>query len=278
MIMTNNTLKIGKIQYANLFPIFHYLDNRCDRSRYRFVKGVPSLLNKMLREDKLDISPSSSIEYLRNKSRYLLLPCFSISSYGPIKSILLFSKYPLKQLDGQLIAVSSETDTSAILLKIILRDFLSVHCRFRSVHDKSVRNILKTFGAVLLIGDAALAEARKLSSSPRQSAVPEIHDLGEIWYRHTGLPFVFALWVVKKKTVQRKRELVKSLSNHLVEAKKYAVNSLSLIAKDAPQRKWFGEKELIEYWKLISYDFTEKHLEGLRLFDTYAARKKAVMF
>ncbi len=276
--MNNNKLRIGKIQYANLFPIFHYLDRRCDISRYRFVKGVPSLLNKLLREDDLDISPSSSIEYLRNKSKYVLLPCFSISSFGPIRSILLFSKYPLNELDGKLIAVSSESETSSILLKIILKDFLSLNCRFKSVNDRNVKKTLSTFSAVLHIGDTALVEAKKLSSSGNQQAVPEIYDLGELWYKYTGLPFVFALWVVKNKTIQLKKELVKTLSDDLIDAKKYAVSNFSSIAKDAPQRKWFSEKELVEYWKLISYDFTEKHLEGLKLFDKYAARKKAVMF
>jgi chorismate dehydratase len=276
--MNNNKLRIGKIQYANLFPIFHYLDKRCDISRYRFIKGVPSHLNKLLREDKLDISPSSSIEYLRNKSKYLLLPCFSISSFGPIKSILLFSKYPLNELDGKLIAVSSESETSSMLLKIILKDFLSLNCRFKSVNDRSVKKALSTFSAVLLIGDTALVEANKLSSSGNRHTVPGIYDLGELWYKYTGLPFVFALWVVKNKTIQLKKELVKTLSDDLIDARKYAVSSFSSIAKDAPQRKWFSEKELVEYWELISYDFTEKHLEGLKLFDKYAARKKAVMF
>jgi len=276
--MNNNKLRIGKIQYANLFPIFHYLDRRCDISRYTFVKGVPSHLNKLLREDELDISPSSSIEYLRNKSKYLLLPCFSISSFGPIRSILLFSKYPLNELDGKLIAVSSESETSSILLKIILKDFLSLNCKFKSVNERSVRKTLSTFSAILHIGDTALVEAKKLSSSDNPHAVPKIYDLGELWYKYTGLPFVFALWVVKNKTIQLKKELVKALSDDLIDAKKYAVSSLSSIAKEAPQRKWFSEKELVEYWKLISYDFTEKHLEGLKLFDKYAARKKAVMF
>lgn len=276
--MNNNKLRIGRIQYANLFPIFHYIDRRCDISGYRFVKGVPAQLNKMLREDELDISPSSSIEYLRNKSKYLLLPCFSISSFGPIRSILLFSKYPLNELDGKLIAVSSESETSSMLLKIILKDFLSLNCKFKSVNDRSVRKTLSTFSAVLYIGDTALAEAKKLSSYDNQHSLPEVYDLGELWYKFTGLPFVFALWVVKNKTIQLKKELVKTLSDDLIEARKYAVNSFSSISKDAPQRKWFGEKELVEYWKLISYDFTEKHLDGLKLFDKYAARKKAVMF
>jgi predicted solute-binding protein len=42
------------------------------------------------------------------------------------------------------------------------------------------------------------------------------------------------------------------------------------IAKDAPHKKWFTEEELVRYWTTISYDFTEKHMEGLKLFEKYA--------
>ncbi|UCD35330.1 MAG: hypothetical protein JSU90_00440, partial [Nitrospiraceae bacterium] len=93
--MEKKKLKIGRIPYANLFPIFHYLDSECDHSRYRFIRGVPSSLNAMLRSGELDISPSSSIEFLRNKARYRVLPWHSISATGPIKSILLFSRIPI---------------------------------------------------------------------------------------------------------------------------------------------------------------------------------------
>ncbi|MBI4849794.1 MAG: hypothetical protein HY808_14685 [Nitrospirae bacterium] len=99
-----------------------------------------------------------------------------------------------------------------------------------------------------------------------------IYDLGELWFKYTGLPFVFALWVVRKDAVEEKKELIKKLSNELRNAKKYAGGKFPLIAKDAPQKKWLTEKELIDYWKIISYDFTEKHLEGLRLFEKYALK------
>ncbi|MBI4849222.1 MAG: menaquinone biosynthesis protein [Nitrospirae bacterium] len=143
--MKNQKLRIGRIPYANLFPIFYYLEKQCNHSAYRFVKGVPSKVNKMLREGRLDISPSSSIEYLRNKNKYLIVPYSSISSSGPIKSILLFSKYPLNELGGKAIALSSASETSTALLKIILKDFLSVKCKFRPTDHRSVKNILSTF-------------------------------------------------------------------------------------------------------------------------------------
>ncbi len=270
--MKDTKLKIGIIQYANVFPIFYYLDRKCDNSKYKFIKGVPSKLNKMLRDGEIDISPSSSIEYLRNKNKYLILPWFSISSSGPIKSILLFSKLPLHELGGKTVALSSESETSTVLLKIILKEFLSLQCRFRPTNQRSVKNILSSFSAVLLIGDTAMVEAKKLSAVSSRQSAPIIYDLGELWYKYTGLPFVFALWIVRKRAISEKGELVKAFAKDLIKAAKYADKKLSSIAREAPHRKWFGEKELVHYWKIISYDFTERYLEGLRLFEKYAKK------
>jgi len=278
--LKDNKLKVGRIPYANFFPVFYYFDRECKHTDYKFIKGVPSKLNKMLRDGKLDISPSSSIEFLRNKDRYLILPWFSVSSAGPIYSIRLFSKLPLHNLGGKEIALSSDSETSNVLLKIILEEFLSLKCRFRSTNRRSVKSILSTFSAVLHIGDTAMIEAKKLSAGGVNSKflTPNselyIYDLGELWFKHTGLPFVFALWIARKQAVAEKKELISKLSNDLIKARRYAGKKFKLIAKEAPQKKWLTEKELVDYWKNISYDFTEKHLEGLRLFEKYALKIK----
>jgi chorismate dehydratase len=264
--LKDSKLKVGRIPYANLFPIFYYLDTECDHSRYKFIEGVPSKLNRMLRDGQLDISPSSSVEFLRHKRKYVILPWFSISSTGPIKSILLFSKLPIEKLHGHTIAVTSESETSTLLLKIILKNFLSLSCRFRSTGQRSVKRILSTCSAVLHIGDTAMREAKKTIT---MNSGLYIYDLGELWDKYTGLPFVYALWIVRKKTVSQKWDQLKRFSEDLRKAVKYVNKKWNLIVKQAPQSKWFGEKELVNYWKSISYDFTERHMEGLRLFEKY---------
>lgn len=286
-ILKQKILRIGRIPYANLFPVFYYLDSTCDQTHYRFTKGVPSRLNKLLRDGKLDISPSSSIEYLRNRDRYLILPFFSISSSGPIDSILLFSKVPLNEMGGKTIAISSETETSVVLLKIILKEFLSIKCKFRTVKYRSVKSALSSFPAFLLIGDTAMKEAKKAvaekdhrfqsmqSVSCHPSPIthyPSVYkyDLAELWNLHTGLPFVFALWIVRKEAISDKKDLIMKLSIDLIHANRFASGKLDLIAKKFPNKKWLDEKSLVAYWKKISYNLTDKHMEGLRLFEKYA--------
>ena len=285
--MNAQKLLIGKIPYANLFPAYYYLEKKCNCKDYTLIKGVPSGLNKMLRNGKIDVSPSSSIEYLRHRNKYSIIPFFSISSAGPVCSIFLFSKLPLEKLHRKTIAVSSHSDTSVVLLKIILKNFFSLNCKFISVKSGSLKKILNAYPACLLIGDEAMREAKNTvtrcnvqvtgtttNTKPRnQNSLLYTYDLGDLWFKHTGLPFVFALWIVRKKSLVQKEGLVKRLSLDLIRAKEYASKNLSLIARQSPQRKWLSTRELVNYWKGISYDFTDKHMEGLRLFEKYAFMK-----
>ncbi len=280
-------LKIGKIPYANLFPTFYFLENRCDLSEYRFIQGIPSKLNRMLREGKLDISPSSSIEFLKHKDSYRILPWFSISSSGPIGSILLFSRLPLNKLQGKMIGLSADSDTSVVLLKIILKEFFSIRCRFTTLKHSRDED-LSTVSAFLLIGDKAMKEAKKHALPRSRKGIhpdlhvlgtdyfPETYDLGEVWYQQTGLPFVFALWIVRKSVISRKTKLLEKFSQDLIDAGKYTRNKLPSIARKAPQKEWLGTRDLVKYWKSISYDFTHTHLEGFRLFESLARKNRFI--
>ncbi|MBI5026253.1 MAG: menaquinone biosynthesis protein [Nitrospirae bacterium] len=271
--MKNLSLKIGKIPYANLFPIFYMLEKNCDCSQYEFVEGVPSMLNKMLRNGKIDVSPSSSIEYLRHKAKYSLIEGFSISSKGPAGSIFLFSKSPIKTLDKKTIAVSPHSETSVVLLKIIMKDFLSMRCKLKTVNG-NLNNILSSFPACLLIGDEAM-KTKKTALQTLNSGL-YIYDLGELWFKQTGLPFVFALWIARKKSLSEKRGLIEKFSSDLIKATAVAVKEFPLAARAAPQRQWLSEEELLKYWKGISYDFTDEHKKGLELFFKYAQKHEEI--
>jgi len=252
-------LRIGKIPYANLFPIFHTLEKECDCSSYEFIEGVPSKLNKMLRNGEIDVSPSSSIEYLKNPSLYRIIEGHSISSQGPIESILLFSKIPIGELNGGTIYVSSQSETSVALLDIILREFYGIQCRLHiSINPENSEG-----EAFLLIGDDALKHKAR---GNRQEA--RVYDLGELWYKKTGLPFVFALWIARREFGD-KEELLNKFIKDLNRAKEIAIKNFPETARHSPMRAFMSEDEIVSYWSRIDYDLTDNHKKGLELFDKY---------
>lgn len=255
-------LLIGEIHYANLFPIFYMLKRESDISGYEFIKGVPSDLNKKIREGRIDVSPSSSIEYLRHRDKYELIENHSISSIGPVGSILLFSNKPIEKLDKLTIFTSSASETSAALLRIVLNKFYGLDCGFQS-SNKKLKDVIRSGSAYLLIGDEALTEAVKWPGL-------YVYDIGELWYKHTGLPFTFALWIANKDCRTEKSEVYKKFIDDLNRAKISALNSMDAVAASCPLKDILSEEALLSYWEKISYDFSDEHRKGLSLFNAYA--------
>jgi len=122
-------LKVGRIPFGNLFPIFYILERDFDCSDLHFVDGVPSMLNKLLRNGEIDLSPSSSIEYLNHKDLYTYISGHSISSRGKAGSIFLFTQKLLSQMDGEIVQVTNQSATSIGLLKVISRRFYNVRLK-----------------------------------------------------------------------------------------------------------------------------------------------------
>ncbi len=259
-------LRIGRINYLNLFPIFNALEDEDDAPPFEIIDGVPSRLNKMLRDGEIDISPSSSIEYLRHRDMYEIIEGHSISSFGAIGSILLFSRRPIEKLNGQTILTSSQSETSVALLDIILRRFYGHNVTLLS-SEITPRDAYGLDYACLLIGDDALIARKKLKEVPWLY----IYDLGEIWFNKTELPFVFALWMVRKDSLLEKKEQVEAFKNSLDMAKTKALSRLEDLASISYLSGVLTEEEIVSYWKQISFDLEKEHLKGLELFDAYRA-------
>ena len=108
-------LSVGYINYLNSYPLFAQL---LKEGQYRFIEGVPSALNEKLNRGEIDISPSSSFEYLLHWRDYLVAPNLSISSRRQVESVLLFTSEPLELTVPARVAITGESATSVNLLKV----------------------------------------------------------------------------------------------------------------------------------------------------------------
>ncbi len=250
-------LRVGYIPYLNCVPFFHHLKT-CGFSG-EIVSGVPSALNRMLQQGEVDVSPSSSFEYALNWRDYLLFPDFSISSSGPVKSVLLFSPCPLSELQGKKIAITGESATSINLLRILLLEYAGLSEVDDYVPQESVEELIAARKPALLIGDRAMQQARNLPEGVRA------YDLGELWQRYTGLPFVFALWILRRDSAGKYAQQVNELQRQLRASLDLAQADFSALARATGAR---GEEIILlsDYWKGIDYSLTRRHLSGLRQF------------
>jgi chorismate dehydratase len=270
-------LKIGRIHYANLYPIFYTLQKEGDKAFFQFAEGVPSELNRLLREGAIDISPSSSIEYLRHPDRYTLINGHSISSKGEIRSILLFSRSPIETLSKKQVFASGQSETSTALLRIILNSFYKLHASV-TVSSLDLIHGLEEAPAYMLIGDDALRWSSRVERKGPGSRKAFLHapagdfeifvyDLGTLWYERTGLPFVFALWIARRECCESEEFL--RFIELLDSAKEFAVRNFEMIAKEYPEGDMIGTRELVSYWENMSFDFDDDHRKGLELFRTH---------
>ncbi len=254
-------LKVGWIQYANVYPLFYVLKKEALLSNdIHLIKGVPSQLNWALRNDLIDISPSSSVEYLLNKELYEYIDGISISSKEYVGSVLFFSDYEINRIDGQRILLTDQSATSHLLLRVILEKFLGLS----PLYD--VSSTPYKGESFLLIGDDAL-RYRKLNNSKK------VYDLANLWYEHTGLPFVFALWIIRKEIINSQNELyehyIKFKENILYAAKAFHAY-LPEMVRDYYLREFMTEDEILYYWtENMDYELTDKHKKSLNLFENY---------
>lgn len=252
-------LTIGRISYVNAIPFFHHLAqtgfSEC------VTDGVPAVLNACLAAGSIDLSPSSSFEYARNWRDYLLLPHLSISSRGPVRSVLLFSRLPLDAVAREQIALTAESATSINLLQVLLKEYCGAREVTCSVPGVPVEEIVADGGSALLIGDRALRTADRLSGGML------VYDLGDLWCRFTGLPFVFALWIVRRLAFVEHPQAIRTFRSQLQQSLSMAFADLDGLAAAVAPGAPLTAKELVSYWRdNVSYELSAEHLAGLRLF------------
>ncbi len=169
-------LRLGVVPYLNVAPIIHTLK---DDPAFEIVAEVPSRLADSLHAGRIDLGMIPSIEYAGGD--YAIVPGVAIGSRGPVRSVNLFHRRPLRDL--RRVALDASSRTSVALVKILLRERLGRDPEYVTL-PPSVPAMLDAADAALVIGDPALyfeGDVERL-------------DLGAEWQARTDLPFVFALW------------------------------------------------------------------------------------
>ncbi|RMF84724.1 MAG: hypothetical protein D6739_05525, partial [Nitrospirae bacterium] len=116
----------------------------------------------------------------------------------------------------------------------------------------------------LVIGDAALAEAERLP--PGCTAV----DLAAWWHRETGLPMVFALWLLRAEVAEGEPEAAATLLRRLAAAREAGLADLEGLAARHADAAWPAPR-LAAYWRRLTYRLGEAERAGLARFFALAA-------
>lgn len=196
-------IRVGKIPYLNCILFFHGMENEVG---VHLEALVPRALSSAAAEGEVDAGPVPLVTTWDIEDRFEPLGDFCISTVDRARSVLFFSRRPFERLDGARIGVTGQTSTSVRLLKVLLQH------AWRARPERLAHVDWPNNDALLLIGDEALLHRRGVKD------YPYVADLGEVWHEWTGLPFVFARWVVRKDLPGgEKARLVGMLDRSLAE-------------------------------------------------------------
>ena len=255
----HRVLRMGRIGYLNVLPIYHPLEAGILPHDYELVSGPPALLNTMMARGELHVSSCSCFEYACRPERYFLVEDLSIGSRGPVMSVLLLSRRPVEELQGTEILISGETHTSVALLRLLLRDRYHCDVTYRTGQVTPAVNSPTPPVAFLAIGDEAL-RLRNHKDYPYRL------DLAEAWRDWTGLPFIFGLWVVSRAAAEA--GLFHDDPGALLRrGRDWGLEHMDVILDLTAHGCPLSREELDFYYrKGLVYSLGKEELQGLRLF------------
>lgn len=240
-------VRIGAVPYLNAKVLVWGLDTT--GPGYSLTFHTPSLLARLLKEGEVDVGLVSSIEFFRHPE-YLIIPGMGVCGQDEMWSIRLFHRVPIHAL--RVVALDPASETTNALLRIVLSERLGLTPRWVELSDGENPVDRDDVDAFLKIGDPCLT-----FSEPGYEA----YDVLSEWRELTGLPFVFALWLVRKGVD------LQGLDRRLLRAREEGLTHADEIAR-AYQRIIGAtfERALRYITEIIRYDVEVAELGGLRCF------------
>lgn len=247
-------LKIGHASYINTLPLFLGLTSGELDSPLEFVTAHPSELNQKLRSREIDAALISSIEYLRAPGEYELLSPYGIAARRGVPSVTLYVRGNIEELDGERIALTPASETSAELVRILCRYYWQVEPQFEPLTEGR-----SSYAAFLLIGDEAL----------KQPQIDGYHpiDLAAAWYQYTETPMVFALLACRANLAKEKIALLKSQFHRSFE---WGQQERDRLIQTAHQRSGLAPSVCSHYFDELNYQIGEREVAGLERYASLA--------
>jgi chorismate dehydratase len=212
-------IRIGAVSYLNTKPLIHGLEQGLGADRIELSDDVPAVLAERMVRGEIDVALLPVIELARMPDLEIV-PGLGITTFGPSRSVLLISRVPIPSIKR--VALDGESRTSNVLAQVLFAEVWGGSPEFE-MGPLVLEEALKEYDAVIRIGDKALFE------TPPEGL--EIHDLGEVWTRASGLPFVFAAWAARKGIVDRE------IYRILHESRRRGVKAIDRIAEEF---RWNG--------------------------------------
>jgi chorismate dehydratase len=242
------SFRLGVVPYLNPLPLYFTLRERSD---IEIFADFPANLGARLMRGECDAALMPVADHLRGIGDGLLGDGI-VGATQEVRSVMLFSKVPIKEITS--VALDTSSHSSVALIQVLLRDFYDL-CPTVTLQPPILGQMLDQADAAVLIGDPAL----KAFQSPGSL---HVYDMAGLWHRFTGLSFVFAAWTARPG-LERREELVEVL-NH---ARDEGETRVAEIVAANPIGTSLPDPIVHDYLEnVIQYRLTPAHRAGMEQF------------
>lgn len=206
------TYNLGSVPYFNARPLTYAIQEP-------IALLEPSSLVIELAEGRLQAALVPIVEVLENAAAYHLVDGIAIGSLNSVYSVVLAHALPVVRI--RTVALDPASKTSNQLVRVLLQKYYRLQPYYVSPDEPAEGQ--------LIIGDPAITY--------RQSHPDERYlDLAQSWHAHTGLPFVFAAWAVRKDAPD-----ALALARNLRAAAKVGLAARDQIARTPFEHRYLSE-------------------------------------
>jgi chorismate dehydratase len=250
-------LRSGRIIYTNDLPIYAAFDEGAVRYPGALVADVPSSLNAMLLDGRLDLSPISAFHWAKHADQLALLPEICIGAREEVWSVVCVSRKPLAELEGVKIAVTRDSASGFNLLRVLLERRYGVRAEFVVSSDPFA--VAAAGDPAFLIGDRAIDAQQTFSPA-------HVHDLGKEWHEWTGLDMVFAVWAVRRDVLERHAPDVDEAVSALMASQRWGAEHMDRVVALAQATRERAAGYYAAYYDTLNYTFDARARVGLQRF------------
>lgn len=253
--------RIAASSYLNTAPLIWSFSRGARQQEVELLMdAAPARCAQMLARGEVEAALVPVIEYQRVPDA-VVVPGVCVGSQKLVRSVVLATRRAdLKSV--RTVALDQSSRTSAALVQIIFREFLGFEPEWK-VCAPDLRAMLENNDAALLIGDPAM-------TFPRTEL--RVYDLAGLWHEHTGLGFVFAMWMTARKS-----NLERASRIDFAGARDEGLAHVEEIAARYHKELGLPQSDLRTYLlENISYDLDARMRAGLDLFYKLAHKQRII--
>ena len=238
-------INVVAVSYLNSLPFINgILNDKNLMSQINLRLEYPSKCSDLLKSGEVDLGLIPIIELI-DMPYSEIIGKYCIGAEGKVKTVMLYSNCPLNEISS--IALDYQSRTSAMLVKILAKNFWKIDVEFFDADEGYIDGISKN-NAGLVIGDRTF--------NLKDSFLYQ-YDLAEEWFKFTNLPFVFACWVAN-------RPLSNEFKQQFSNALKYGLDHKALVVDQYTKNTKIDlDTYLSDY---ISWDYDSQKKAALKKF------------